>query len=130
MRTASPSVGLAADGTLAHDDAGAGLGVADDVGLGAEELDDDHAGPDGAVGAEVQRLGSQAEHDVGPGARARRRPPRAGSGTEAPGKATHSVPRPTPPSPSGAPLSTSIPSTRFMPGLPRKCATNALAGRA
>ena len=54
----------------------------------------------------------------------------AGSGTEAPGKATQSVPRPPPPSASAVPLSTSIPSTRFMPGLPRKWATKALAGRA
>ena len=52
----------------------------------------------------------------------------AGSGTEAPAKATHSVPRAPPPDAPGDPFSTSIPSTRFMPGLPRKWATNTLVG--
>ena len=80
-------------GALAHDDAGARLGVADDVRLRAEQLDDDHAGADGAVVAQVQRLGPQAEHDVGPGAPHGVGHRRSGSGTDAPGKATLNVPR-------------------------------------
>ena len=90
-------------------------------------------GADGPVVAQVQRLGPQAEHDVGP---------RAADGVGHGGGQRHRgtgeghaqgaarAPSPASSPAAGAPLSTSIPSIRFMPGLPRKCATNALAGRA
>ena len=39
--------------------------------LGAEQLHDDHGGADGAILAQVQRLGPQAEDDLGPRARGR-----------------------------------------------------------
>ncbi len=82
------------------------------------------------VVAQVQRLGTQAEHDVGPraahgvGHLGGQRHRRAGEGHAQRAVSAGSLAGP------GAPLSTSIPSIRFMPGLPRKCATNELAGRA
>ena len=128
MRTASPIFGLAAEALWRTMTRRARLGVADDMRLGAEQLHDDHGGTDDPALAQVQRLGPQAEDDLGPYAAdgighrrgQRHRRPREGDAEgAAPAGAGGAA---------GAPLSTSIPSMRFMPGLPRKRATNALAG--
>ena len=85
------------------------------------------------IGARRSDSGRTPRITSGPAPRTRS-PTSSGRETDAPGNVTAMLPcnmRPVPAAPMAAgAFSTSIPSTRFIPGLPKKRATKALAGQA